>query len=77
MPFDLFAILTFSFLVKLGLLIIVGLYTIFALFLIVQVRSLNNTLHIESNHASAIMVLLTLIHFFASLSLFILILAIL
>lgn len=76
-PADIIAFFNLTFIIKLALLVLMGLYSLFALFLLIQVRSLNHTLHVESSHASAIMIALTILHLLASLSLFGYILAIL
>ena len=64
-------------LIKILLLIIVGLYTIFASFLFFQIRSLNKLLYIESRNASFIIALLAFIHIVLAISLFVFFFAIL
>jgi hypothetical protein len=64
-------------LLKVLLLIIVGLYTIFAIFLFFQIRSLNKLLYIESRNASRIIAIVCFLHIILAISLFVYILAIL
>lgn len=73
----LFTLFRIDLLIKILLLIVVGLYSIFTIFLFFQIRSLNKLLYIESRNASFIITVLCFLHILLVISLFLYILAIL
>lgn len=64
-------------LIKILLLVVIGLYIVFAIFLFFQIRSLNKILYIESKKASFTIALICFTHIILAISLFLYILAIL
>ncbi len=63
--------------IKIGFLLLIGMYLIFTVFLVNQVRSLNKLVRIEHGHASALVYTTTILYSLATIVLFFVALAIL
>lgn len=77
--FDIIGLITNSpfLLLKVGVLILIGLYVVFSIIIVVQARAFQRIVYIGDSHGSLFIQLLSLIHLVGSISLFFVALAIL